>query len=191
MNFEKLKKVGKSFNSGSLNILAIGGSLGANEINHLLFNLVQHDFKFRLNVQLQTGLGNYVNWKNKVSNLELEKNNIEAVAFIENMPLEYERADIIISRSGASSLSELEIIGKPCFLIPYPHASDNHQYKNAQVFAGLVKMPVVTIRSKDAHNIKNWITQMERVYTLLEENDGIRAQNDLINPLDLIYKEII
>src|SRR5690606_1102225 len=54
--------------------------------------------------------------------------------YIENMQAEYEWCDVIISRSGASTVSELAIIKKPVLIFPFPAATDNHQYYNAEIF---------------------------------------------------------
>jgi UDP-N-acetylglucosamine--N-acetylmuramyl-(pentapeptide) pyrophosphoryl-undecaprenol N-acetylglucosamine transferase len=58
------------------------------------------------------------------------------------MPAAYAVADLIISRSGASSLTEISIIGLPSILVPFPYAADDHQTRNAEVFerAGAAKI---------------------------------------------------
>jgi UDP-N-acetylglucosamine--N-acetylmuramyl-(pentapeptide) pyrophosphoryl-undecaprenol N-acetylglucosamine transferase len=58
--------------------------------------------------------------------------NVHAVSFIKRMDLAYAAADMIVSRAGAIAISELCHIGKPVIFVPYPHAAENHQYKNAQ-----------------------------------------------------------
>lgn len=60
------------------------------------------------------------------------KYNVQVVAFIERMDLVYAAADVIISRAGASSVSELCIVGKPVIFIPSPNVAEDHQTKNAQ-----------------------------------------------------------
>jgi len=63
-------------------------------------------------------------------------------AFIVDMAAEYKRADLIVARSGATSVAELAVVGRPAFLVPYPYAADNHQETNAEelVTAGAAKM---------------------------------------------------
>jgi UDP-N-acetylglucosamine--N-acetylmuramyl-(pentapeptide) pyrophosphoryl-undecaprenol N-acetylglucosamine transferase len=56
-------------------------------------------------------------------------------AFLDNMPRRFEAADLILSRSGASTVAELAAAGKPSLLIPFPHAADDHQRKNAEALA--------------------------------------------------------
>ena len=60
------------------------------------------------------------------------KHNVQVVAFIERMDLVYAAADVVISRAGASSVSELCIVGKPVIFIPSPNVAEDHQTKNAQ-----------------------------------------------------------
>ena len=57
----------------------------------------------------------------------------DVVPFIENMAEAYQNADMVVSRAGASTISELAALGKPSVLIPYPHAANNHQEVNARV----------------------------------------------------------
>lgn len=111
-------------------ILIIGGSLGARTLN----NSVKENFELlnNANVQLiwQTG---------KIYDVEMQeaanKNNnplIKAMPFIAKMDLAYAAADVVISRAGALSVSELCLVKKPCVLVPSPNVSEDHQTKNAQ-----------------------------------------------------------
>ena len=57
------------------------------------------------------------------------------MGFCADMAAAYAAADGVITRSGASTLTELSILGKACMLVPYPFAADNHQYYNAKIFS--------------------------------------------------------
>ena len=61
--------------------------------------------------------------------------NIKLLEYIYDMPVEMAAADVVVSRAGAMTLSELAVLGKCSVLIPSPHVTDNHQYKNAKVLA--------------------------------------------------------
>ena len=108
-------------------ILVLGGSLGAKKINELIENNL--DFFKSQNSQIvwQCGKLYYNDYKkhNEVQNVQVHQ-------FINKMDLAYAAADIIISRAGASSVSELCIVGKPVVFIPSPNVSEDHQTKNAK-----------------------------------------------------------
>ena len=61
-----------------------------------------------------------------------DSNNVQVLAFIDRMDLVYAAADFVISRAGASSVSELSIVGKPVIFIPSPNVAEDHQTKNAK-----------------------------------------------------------
>lgn len=106
-------------------VLILGGSLGARRINKLIETYLR---KFREeNVQLiwQIGKLYYEDYKKH------ESPNVRTKEFINRMDLAYAAADIIISRAGAGSVSELCIVGKPVLFIPSPNVAENHQAKNA------------------------------------------------------------
>jgi UDP-N-acetylglucosamine--N-acetylmuramyl-(pentapeptide) pyrophosphoryl-undecaprenol N-acetylglucosamine transferase len=107
-------------------LLVLGGSLGARRINQLiekeLHNLLS------LNVQVIWQCGKFYLEDYKIHN----KHNVQVVAFIERMDLVYAAADVVISRAGASSVSELCIVGKPVIFIPSPNVAEDHQTKNAE-----------------------------------------------------------
>lgn len=108
-------------------VLAIGGSLGARSINEAL---AEHINRFRdAGVQLvwQTGKA----YSDKATTMA--GGGIHVTSFIQRMDLAYAAADVIISRAGALSISELCLVGKPVILVPSPYVSEDHQTKNARV----------------------------------------------------------
>lgn len=107
-------------------LLILGGSLGARRINQLIEK--ELDKFLSLNVQVIWQCGKFYLEEYKKYN----KYNVQVVAFIERMDLVYAAADVIISRAGASSVSELCIVGKPVIFIPSPNVAEDHQTKNAQ-----------------------------------------------------------
>lgn len=110
-------------------ILVIGGSLGARTINESMGGGLQQLADNNIQLVWQTGKGYYETAKQQVSRY-LDKN-IYAFDFIGRMDLAYAAADIVISRAGASSVSELCNIGMPCILVPSPNVAEDHQTKNA------------------------------------------------------------
>ncbi len=108
-------------------ILVLGGSLGARNIN----KLIEKELGFFQNqkVQLIWQCGKlYENQYQKYN----DKKGVQVHAFLNKMDLAYAAADVIISRAGASSVSELCVVGKPVVFIPSPNVSEDHQTKNAQ-----------------------------------------------------------
>ncbi len=109
-------------------VLVIGGSLGARSINNGILESIGelgHD------VQMiwQTGKIYYQNIVEKTSTMNLP--NLKVLDFIKRMDYAYGLADLVISRAGASSISELALLGKPSILVPSPNVSEDHQTKNA------------------------------------------------------------
>jgi UDP-N-acetylglucosamine--N-acetylmuramyl-(pentapeptide) pyrophosphoryl-undecaprenol N-acetylglucosamine transferase len=103
-----------------LNLLVLGGSLGAQPINKIIDKLT-----LDINIWHQTGQhytpGNAIALHKKTT------------VFIQDMSSAYAWADIVVSRAGAMSLSEIMLCGLPSILIPLPHATDNHQFFNAKI----------------------------------------------------------
>jgi len=111
-------------------ILILGGSLGARKINQLIEK--QLDFFKNQEVQLIWQCGKlYVDEYQKYDGLP----NVQVHQFLNRMDYAYAAADIIISRAGASSVSELCIVGKPVVFIPSPNVAEDHQTKNAKAVA--------------------------------------------------------
>uniref|UniRef100_UPI004049CB81 undecaprenyldiphospho-muramoylpentapeptide beta-N-acetylglucosaminyltransferase n=1 Tax=Flavobacterium sp. TaxID=239 RepID=UPI004049CB81 len=110
----------------TLTLLVLGGSLGARAINQLVAsNLAFFESK---NVQIIWQCGKFYAEQYQIHQSET----VKVHPFISKMDLAYAAADIIISRAGASSVSELCLVGKPVIFIPSPHVAEDHQTKNAQ-----------------------------------------------------------
>ena len=116
---------------GERNLLIIGGSLGARTINEAIkAALPQLSQTAGLHVVWQTGKGYYEKCKAAWEAAGSPKN-IECLDFLSDMPDRYAQADLVISRAGASSISELCLLGKPSILVPSPNVAEDHQTHNA------------------------------------------------------------
>lgn len=106
-------------------VVVLGGSLGARKMNELIQK--QRSFFTELGYQIiwQCGALYYEEYK------AYETKNIHLFAYIDRMDLLYAAADVLLSRAGASSVSELALVGKPVIFIPSPNVAEDHQTKNA------------------------------------------------------------
>ena len=99
---------------------------------------VFHDFSSKNNVYHMHACGSrdYKEIKERFDTMGLDKaHNIVLKEYIYDMPDRMAAADVVINRSGAITLAELAMLGKPCILIPSPNVTADHQYKNAKVLA--------------------------------------------------------
>lgn len=115
-----------SLKSDKKTLLVLGGSLGARQINKLIKK--ELDFIQTHNMQVIWQCGKLYYDKYKIYN---NTKDVQVHAFINNMDYAYAAADVIISRAGAISVSELCIVGKPVIFIPSPNVAEDHQTKNA------------------------------------------------------------
>ncbi|WP_317167340.1 undecaprenyldiphospho-muramoylpentapeptide beta-N-acetylglucosaminyltransferase [Blattabacterium cuenoti] len=110
-------------------ILSLGGSQGSKSVNNAwlkgLNTLIALDIQFIW----QTGTYDFQQIRNDKRS---HHSNVLCMEFIENISMCYAAADVVVSRAGALTISEMCLIGKPYILIPFPWASDDHQTKNAQ-----------------------------------------------------------
>lgn len=123
-------------------LLVLGGSLGARRINQLIEANIDFFEDHDIQVIWQCGKLYFDQYK-QYSELK----NVQVHAFLNQMDLAYGAADIIISRAGAISVSELCIVAKPVIFIPSPNVAEDHQTKNAKSVAD--KNAAILIREKD------------------------------------------
>ena len=119
-------------------VLSMGGSLGADAINNAVVTMLT-TLKDEKNICFLHSTGKYGKWvgeKLKENGVAYGKGtNIEIREYIDNMDICLPACDIVISRAGASSISEIAILGKPSILIPSPNVAENHQFHNAMTLA--------------------------------------------------------
>lgn len=141
-------------------IVILGGSLGARRINQLIEKELPFFESKAIQVLWQCGKGYYQEYA-KYDN----GSTVRVFDFIERMDLLYAAADVIISRAGASSVSELAIVGKPVIFIPSPNVAEDHQTKNAQSI--VQKNGAVLIKETDLD------TQFQEQMTRILTNDQV------------------
>ncbi len=110
-------------------ILFVGGSLGARTVNR---SIMEHlDLVAGTDVQIIWQTGKYYN--NNIAEFMQGKElpNLKIMDFISDMGAAYKASDLVVSRAGASSISEFQLIGKPVILVPSPNVAEDHQTKNA------------------------------------------------------------
>jgi UDP-N-acetylglucosamine--N-acetylmuramyl-(pentapeptide) pyrophosphoryl-undecaprenol N-acetylglucosamine transferase len=115
-----------NLNANKKTLLILGGSLGARRINQLIEKELEFIQSKDVQVIWQCGKFYFEEYK------KYNNNNVQVVAFIDRMDLIYAAADFVISRAGASSVSELCLVGKPTIFIPSPNVAEDHQTKNAR-----------------------------------------------------------
>lgn len=118
-----------SLNENKFTLLVLGGSLGAKSINQLISSNLSFFQENQVQILWQCGKFYYDEYKEKQTEM------VQVRPFIENMNDAYAVADVIISRAGASSVSELCVVGKPVIFVPSPNVAEDHQTKNAQAIA--------------------------------------------------------
>ncbi len=111
-------------------ILILGGSQGAHSINETMIEVARllHPIKEKFCLIHQTGKSDAIKVREAYQKIGFQA---EVMEFIHEIQNYYVKADLVISRAGAGTINELEMMGKPSLLIPYPYAADDHQKMNA------------------------------------------------------------
>lgn len=152
-------------------VLITGGSQGAQKLNTLMVEAAKStpDVHFFF----IAGKADY----ERVRALAEDTPNITVTGFCADMPSAYAAADGVVTRAGASTLTELSIVGKAALLVPYPFAADNHQYFNARVFADLGAARLCEQADLSLAVIQNFITHIILAPTARSAmQDALRAQ---------------
>ncbi len=120
-----------------LQLLVLGGSLGAQPINEVLPEAVHALVRAHgavIRVRHQTGAGHDAGVRQHYGEL-LEQGTVQVAPFIEDMAAAYAWADLVLCRCGALTIAELCVMGRPAILVPLPHAIDDHQTANARTLS--------------------------------------------------------
>ncbi|HSH66717.1 MAG TPA: undecaprenyldiphospho-muramoylpentapeptide beta-N-acetylglucosaminyltransferase [Bacteroidia bacterium] len=172
LNLEGKRERGQEYfglKPGKRTILVIGGSLGARTINESILNSLDAFEKNNIQLVWQTGKHFYETASKAVNNLS--DKGIRAFDFIQKMDYAYAVADIVISRAGASSVSELSLVKKPCILVPSPNVAEDHQTKNAMAlvtYHAAVLIPDHAAREQLCETAIKLINDVEQCFKLSE-----------------------
>lgn len=110
-------------------IFILGGSLGAGAINKWMFENIKKLEEKNIQIIWQTGKNYFEQYK------KLNSNSVKVYDFIDDMNFAYSACDLLIARSGATTIAEILNLGIPAILIPSPNVSENHQFYNAKSLA--------------------------------------------------------
>lgn len=167
-------------------IVFLGGSHGAKAINDLALSVAWKLKKQGIKIVHQAGESDYQRVKEAYEKLGIE--DVELYGFTKELPLLIQRADLAVSRAGASTLWELTTNGCPAFYIPYPYAAGDHQYYNAQFIVqnelGWCEREGKELHSKFLHTLTS-LKLKEKSQKLLQYNDQDVAK-EMIKELEVV-----
>ena len=169
-------------------VLMIGGSLGARTMNESVLKHLDEIRKSDAQFIWQTGKYYSQDIAEALTQKE-DVPNMKVMDFIGSMDNAYAAADIVVSRAGASSISELCLLGKPCILVPSPNVAEDHQTKNALALS--TKDAAIFIADKDAKD-----TLIATVLRTIEDDAKLASLSENVkklafhNSADVIAEEV-
>ena len=127
-------------------LFAFGGSLGARTINESVIHNLQDLTASDVQLIWQIGSFYYKEFKERLKGFDLQ--HVKHFEFLKEMDLAYAAADVIVSRAGALSISEICLVGKPAIFVPSPNVADDHQTKNAMALVD--EKAALLVKDKDS-----------------------------------------
>lgn len=174
-------------------VLVFGGSQGAKSINTTLIDIIKNKANTNYQIIWASGPKQYNIIKDNLKELKINIDkikNVKIIPYIYNMEEMMNLADIIISRSGAMTITEIAITGKPAIFIPFPFATENHQEYNARVLVKANSAKIILDKDLNQDTLSNILNEMIKDKNNLLKM-GQNAQKVAINNVeDKIYAEI-
>ena len=173
-------------------VLVFGGSQGAQKINEAMMEIIENKVNENYQIIWAAGPKQYDIIKEKLEEKHIYINNIKntkIVPYIYNMEDIMNIADLIVSRSGAMTITEIAKLGKPSILIPLPNVSHDHQLYNAKVLENVKASKIILDNELQATNLNKAITEILQgnLAKQMGENALKVATNDVE---DMIWAEI-
>lgn len=171
-------------------VLIIGGSLGAKTVNESVLDHLDDIRSSDVQFIWQTGKYYSASISDELKKVEPVPN-MKVMDFISSMDNAYAAADLVVSRAGASSISELCLLGKPCILIPSPNVAEDHQTKNAMALS--TKDAAIFIADKDARKrlveiALKVVTNKQKLASLSENVKKLAFKNSADVIAEEVYK---
>lgn len=174
-------------------VLVFGGSQGAKSINDSIIKIITNEKDRKYQIVFAPGPKQYEDIKEQLSQKGFDIENIincKIMPYIYNMEEIMKIADLLVCRSGAMTVSEIGIVGKPSILIPFPYAAENHQEYNARTLERKGAAKIILDKDLNEESLR------KEINLLIYDNDilktmGENAKNGaILDSQDRIYKEI-
>lgn len=174
-------------------VLVFGGSQGAQRINESFINIISKKLNENYQIIWATGPNQYDMIKTKLQSLNISINNIPNVKilpYIYNMEEVMNSVDLVVSRSGAMTITEISIVGKPSIFIPFPYATENHQEYNARVLEKVGAAKIILDANLDDNILNSTINEIIRDKQKMCRMSENAHAVEIKNVEDKIYVEL-
>lgn len=178
-----LKEIGLT-DIGKPIVLVFGGSQGAQKINESFINIISKKINEKYQIIWATGPNQYEIIKAKLQSLNINIDNISNVKilpYIYNMEEVMNCVDLVVSRSGAMTITEISIVGKPSIFIPFPYATENHQEYNAKVLEKVGAAKIILDADLDFNILNSTINEIisdkEKMCRMSENAHAVEIKN--------------
>ena len=174
-------------------VLFFGGSQGARSINEALIGIISNNLNNNYQIVWAVGKGNFDDVKNELKEKNINIDNIKntkILPYIYNMQEVMEVSNLIVSRSGAMTITEISTLGKPAIFIPFPFATENHQEYNARVLEKVGAAKIILDKDLTYIKLDNMIKELISDKQNLAEMGNKAKMVAKNNVADNIYEEI-
>lgn len=197
LNYSEDKKV-KIIKDLGLNpdkpiLLVFGGSQGAKAINDAVIKIIKNKANKNYQIIWAAGPVQYNIIKEELQNSDIDIENVtntKIYPYIYNMEEIMNISDLFICRSGAMTINEVSIVGKPAIFIPLPGVSQNHQEYNARVLEKIGAAKIILNKDLENTDLNEYVENIIYNKSLLEEMGAKAKKVANSNALEKIYKEI-
>ena len=195
LNEEQKNNIKKELglNSNLPIVLVFGGSQGAKSINETILEIIKEHKNDNYQIIWAAGQGQYDLIKEKLEDNNIMISNIKnakIVPYIYNMEEIMNTCDLVVSRSGAMTITEVAKLGKPGIFIPLPYATENHQEYNAKVLANIGAAKIILDKDLNANTLSNQINEILSKPGKKEEMGELASKVEVKDVEEKIYKEI-
>jgi len=166
-------------------LLVFGGSLGAKSINDAFKGIFEKKLNNNYDIIFATGKTQFDNMKEYNND-----KNIKIVPYIYNMEEIMNKVDLIVCRSGAMTVTEIAVVGKPAIFIPYPYATENHQEYNAKVLENIGAAKIILDKDLNSETLSKTINEIIHNKELLEIMSKASKGASIEGVENKIYEEI-
>lgn len=167
-------------------VTIFGGSQGAESINRCIIEIINKKLNKEYQIIWAVGQKNYEEVRNSIKT----PYNVCIVPYIYNMEEVLNLSDLVVSRSGAMTITEVAKCGKPAIFIPYPFATENHQEYNAKVLANAGSAKIILDKELNSNKLNNTINEILENKEKLKQMGENAEKVSIKNVEDRIYNEI-